>query len=263
MQKILNQLQKIKQQKKTGLMTHIIAGCPDMNMCKKIVLLMQKNNVDFLEIQLPFSDPIADGKVMTQGNEIALKNGTTINDVFEFTKEIMKEINIPVIFVGYYNTMFKIGVEKFCKKARDLGVSGLLFPDIPFDEKINEGFFDSCKKYNLAPIEFISQTVTDERLSKINKLGKGFLYCTARLGITGTHSKISQNISSYLKKIKEKTDLPLAVGFGISNKDDIQKISKNADIAVIGSAIMKIVIDEKLDDQSKLKQIDIFLKNLV
>jgi len=158
MKKITDTLNRLKKEKKIGIMTHIIASCPSLVMSEKIANTMIKNGVDFIELQIPFSDPVADGPVMMKGNEIALKNKTKVNDVFELANKLTKTTNIPIIFVGYYNTMFQIGVDKFCARAKNAGISGILFPDIPIDEQINENYIKSCKKHNIAVIEFVSET---------------------------------------------------------------------------------------------------------
>lgn len=262
MKKIIQQLEKIKQENRTGLMTHVVAGCPTMPMTEKIIEQMAKSGADFIEIQIPFSDPVADGPVMMEANEIALQNKTKVKDAFTLAKKMIQKIDIPLLFMGYFNNVYKMGVEKFCEEARKAGISGLIFPDIPFDEAKNEHFLKAIQKNDLAFIQVVSEITSEKRLKKIKKTAQGFIYCTARLGITGLHAKSSNNLGDYLEKVRKNIGLPLAVGFGISSKEDVQKIAPYAEIAVIGSAIMKITLDKKLAGAQKLKQINEFIKKI-
>ncbi len=262
MKKITEQLEKISKEKRTGLMTHVVAGCPEMTMTEEIIKIMAENGADFVEIQIPFSDPVADGPVMMEANEIALANGTKVADAFKLAEKMSKKVDIPLLFMGYFNNVYKMGVKKFCKTAKKAGISGVIFPDIPFDEAKKEGFLEEIRKNGLDFIQVVSETTSVERLKEISKTASGLVYCTARLGITGLHAKASDNLAGYLKRVKKYVKLPLAVGFGISSKQDIQNIAKNADIAVIGSAIMRISLDKKLSNKQKLKKIEEFLRKL-
>lgn len=259
--KITSQLAKIKTEKRIGLMTHVVAGCPSMAFCEKTIEIMGRY-ADFIEIQLPFSDPVADGPVMMRANEIALENKTKIRDAFLLAARVAKKVSVPLFFMGYFNTVFKMGVEKFCAEAAKAGISGVIFPDIPFDEALEERFLQGAKKHGLAFIQVVSENTTNARLKLLAKYAEGLVYCTARLGITGTHAKASENLSKYLGNVKKITKTALAVGFGVSSKADMQKIAGEAEVAVIGSAVMKIALDETFSPAERLKKIEGFLREL-
>lgn len=264
MNKIQKEFEKIKKSGKPGLMTHVVTGCPNLETSEQIIYKMAENGVNFIEIQLPFSDPVADGAVMMEANEIALKNKITVNDSFELAKKVSKKIDIPLFFMGYYNLIFKIGVFDFCKKAKEVGISGLIFPDLPFDEAKIENFFEACNKYNLSAIQVVSKITSSKRLNEIAKIANGFIYCQARYGTTGVENgnHLSENLEMFLERVSAICKLPIAVGFGISSKKDILNATKKADVVVVGSAIMKIAIDKKLTDKQKLENIGSFLQTL-
>jgi tryptophan synthase alpha chain len=244
------------------LMTHVVAGCPGMQMCEKVLHTMLDTGSDFIEIQLPFTDPVADGEVMMKANQIALDNGTRIADCFDLAERITKYTDKPVYFMGYFNTIYKIGIAEFCKKSKAVGIKGLIFPDVTFDEALSEGLIDECKKNNLTFINVVSENISDERLNKLAKYASDFVYCTSRLGITGLHSEQSEQIVDYLRRIKKATNLPLAVGFGLSSKADIDLLPDEADIAVVGSHLMKMALDESRTEDERLASIRDFIKKV-
>lgn len=242
------------------LMTHVVIGYPSLKETEEIVLAMAKFGVDFIELQMPFSDPLADGPVIMQANQMALENGIGMKDNLAMMKKLLKKVNIPLLFMGYYNTVFNYGVEKFCKQASEAGAYGLIIPDMPIDEEKNEGFYKACKKYNLKNILVVSEETTDKRLKQIKKYAKGFVYCMARLGVTGANTNFNKNLDNYLVQVKRSINLPLAIGFGISKPEHIKAIKNKADIAIVGSAIIKIISNSKKND--RIKNIDKFIKNI-
>lgn len=226
-------------------MTHIVAGYPAMRECERLANVMSKY-VDFIEIQIPFSDPVADGPTIMAANGEALKNGVSVEDCFRLMERLVnrkREISaVPkFLFMSYYNILHHYGVEKFCKRARKCGCYGLISPDIPIDEEKNEGYLKACKKYGLMPIQVISPLTPEKRMKKIAKLARGFVYCVARYGTTGQSMHLNSGLSAYLGKVKKDIKLPLAVGFGISKKEHVKEVWKYADIAVIGSKIIDIL----------------------
>jgi tryptophan synthase alpha chain len=223
----------------TQIMTHIVAGYPTLKESEQIAQTMLQSGVDYLEIQIPFSDPIGDGPIIMQANQQAIHNGTTIEDCFKLMKKLKNQTDTPLLFMTYYNIPFSYGLENFCKKNKESGAYGLIIPDIPIDEEPNEHYLATCKKYNLHPIQVLSPITPEERIKKICKKASGFIYCTARTGTTGSDSKLNQSTTTYLNTVRKHTDLPLAIGFGISSKDQIVQAHKIADIAVIGSHLMK------------------------
>ncbi len=223
-------------------MTHVIVGYPSLAATEHIVKIMDSLGVSYIELQIPFSDPLADGPTIMKACEASLANGTKVNDAFILAKKLSKQVSTKLLFMAYFNTVFTYGVEKFCKDAKDAGIAGLIVPDMPLDEEPAEQFSSCLKKHDLLNIRVLSPASTKERIEKNAKIGTGFVYCTARQGITGVSGKtLDARTIEYLKLVKKEFVLPLAVGFGISEKKHIDMLRGVADIAVIGSAIVDLI----------------------
>lgn len=254
------QIEKIKEERRLGLMTHVVVGYPSLEITGSLVKLMENAGADFIELQIPFSDPLADGPTIMKACEKALENGAKVADAFKLAGELSKQVKIPLIFMAYYNTVFKYGTQKFCQDASKVGISGLIIPDIPLEEERQEHFIKYCKKNRLKNIRVISPASTKERLKKNAKVADGFIYCTARQGITGSQKKLDPSIAAFLKNVKKYFKIPIAVGFGISNKERVKLVAPLSDIAVIGSAIIDIIDKSKENDIEK--NIKYFIENL-
>lgn len=261
MNPINKKIEELKKSRRLGLMTHVVVGYPTLESTVKIVKTMAENGADLIELQIPFSDPLADGPTIMKACEKSLENGTKVKDAFKITKELSSKIPTPLLFMAYYNTVFKYGVEKFCKDAKAVGAYGLIVPDMPIDEENEEHFLSFCKKNNLSNIQVISPASTNERLKKNAAIASGFVYCTAHQGITGAKNQLDSDIISYLKRVKKFFSLPIAVGFGLSKKEHLEQIVPFADIAVIGSAIINI-IDQSRSETVFLSKIKNFLNEL-
>lgn len=259
MNNISLRLEKLKKEKKLGFMTHVVVGYPDLAGTEKLVLLMDKLGIDFIELQIPFSDPLADGPTIMKACEESLRSGTKVKDAFSLASRLTSKIKTPLLFMAYYNTVFKYGVEKFCKDAKEVGISGLIVPDMPIEEEENEHFFAACDKYNLLHIQVISPASNSVRLRKNKQIAKGFVYATARQGITDAKKGLDPKIAGYLKQVKSVFDIPLAVGFGISSRERVNMIRDYADIAVVGSAVLDIIDANPKDYLKKAKS---FLEEL-
>src|SRR5258708_27751991 len=166
MNNIEQKLVELKKQKRIGLMTHVVIGYPSLEETNSLVKAMVESGADFVELQIPFSDPLADGPTIMRACEESLRNGTKVSDAFAVMKVLSQEVSIPLLFMAYYNTVFTYGVQKFCRDAKEVGASGLIVPDMPIEEEKNEHFFKYCKKYNLHNIQVISPASTDDRLRK-------------------------------------------------------------------------------------------------
>lgn len=242
-----------------NIMTHVVAGYPTMSECENIVLAMAEAGVSFIEVQIPFSDPIADGPTIMQANEKAILNGVTPEDGFTLIKKLKKKVKIPILIMTYFNIPFRYGLEAFCKKAKEAQVYGLIIPDIPIDEEIHENYLGLCKKYNLHAIQIISPITPKNRLQKIAKVASGFVYCVSTLGTTGERAKLNPTLISYLNEVRKYIKVPLALGFGISNKKQILSALQYADIAVIGSKIMNLCNASKKNNATTVKKFLTFL----
>lgn len=229
--------------KKIKLMTHVVAGYPDFEINLACIKAMEKAGTDIVEVQIPFSDPMADGPTIMRASQSALDNGTTVDDCFAFLKKLTAEIEIPVLIMSYYNILYSRGPREFCARAAKAGCSGLIVPDIPFDEG-EENFIQIAKENQLVPIIVVSPGLNDKRLRQIAEQAEGFLYTTLRCGTTGARKEIESASLDYLARLKQIFQLPIAAGFGISGPEHVRQIQQLADIAVVGSKMIQ-VMEEK------------------
>ncbi len=218
----------------------ITCGDPDLETTRACVIEMVKNGADIIELGIPFSDPTAEGPVIMEADNRALSAGVTTDKVFAFTKELRAEVDVPLIYMTYANVVFSYGIEKFVKEASLAGVSGLILPDVPFEER--QEFDEICDKYGVELISMIAPTSKD-RIRMIAKEAKGYIYVVSSLGVTGARSAITTDIGSMVKLVKESTDIPCAVGFGISDVAQAGAMARLSDGAIVGSAIVKIVAE--------------------
>lgn len=229
------------------IMTHIVAGYPSLKASEQIAKAMAKNGVDFIEIQIPFSDPVADGAVIMAANERALRNGIKVEDCFDLMRRLkVKAAEKPqFLFMSYFNILHSYGVEKFCKKAQEVGCYGLIVPDMPIEEEKYDKYLENCERYGLMAIQVISPLTPESRLKKIAKHARGFVYCVSRYGTTGATSKLNPRLQNYIKKVKKYISLPLAVGFGVSSAEHVKAVHREVEIAVIGSKIINLINSNK------------------
>lgn len=216
----------------------ITCGDPDLETTGRIIKEMVRNGCDLIELGIPFSDPTAEGPVIMGADERALKNGVTTDEIFEFTKKIKAEVDVPMLYMTYANVVFHYGVEKFCTKAQDAGVSGLILPDVPYEEKAD--FDPICSAHGIDLVSMIAPT-SENRIAMIAKEAKGFVYVVSSLGVTGTRKNITTDLAPMVKLIREHTDIPCAVGFGISDPEQCRKMASLSDGSIVGSGIVKIV----------------------
>ena len=237
-QQLRNRLEK----KDILLMTHIVLGYPSFEVNREVIRQMVANGVDCIEMQIPFSEPMADGPVIVRANQEAIKNGTKVADCLAFAAEMVASHDIPFLFMTYYNIIFKYGEKPFFEKAKACGIKGLIVPDLPPEE--GESFLHLAAEYEIAPILIFAPTSTDERMRVLASHGRGFIYCVARRGVTGVKSVIGQEVLDYLGRCRQATSLPLAVGFGIQDRDDVNALIGKADMAVIGSQTIRLVDEQ-------------------
>jgi tryptophan synthase alpha chain len=260
MNKLDFKLQEIKKRGTIGIMTHVVIGYPTLEDIIPLVKAMVIAGADIVELQIPFSDPLADGSTIMKACEESLLQGTKVADAFDIARKLSGSISIPFLFMCYYNTMFKYGIEKFIRDAKSAGITGLIVPDIPLDEEKYEHFIKFCRKFNIHGIRVISPATTLERLEKNAKVASGFVYFTSRQGSTGASSKLDPGISSKLEKVKKIIKIPIAIGFGISKKEHIKSLQNHADIAVVGSAIIDVI--NKSDKKTMLNSVSNFIRYL-
>ncbi|MEW5767008.1 MAG: tryptophan synthase subunit alpha [bacterium] len=232
-------LTQMKQRKKIGLMTHLICGYPSLEVNYQTVATMVEAGVDLMELQIPFSEPIADGPTMVKANQTALDQGTTVKNCLDMMREVTQKYPIPFLFMTYYNIPLQQGLLNFCRQVKEAGGSGLIVPDLPPEEA--EELIAACKEYRISLILLMSPTSSDQRLEMISRMADGFIYCVARKGVTGAETDFSAKVEIFLRRCREKTSLPLALGFGVSSKEDIDFLTGKADIAVIGTLMIRLL----------------------
>lgn len=216
----------------------ITCGDPDLETTAAAVRAAVENGADLIELGIPFSDPTAEGPVIQGANIRALKGGVTTDKIFDFVKALRRDVKVPMVFMTYTNVVFSYGAEKFISSCRDIGIDGLILPDLPFEEK--EEFQPICKKNGVDLVSLIAPT-SENRIAMIAKEAEGFIYLVSSLGVTGMRSEIKTDLASIVKAVRENTDIPCAIGFGISTPEQAKKMADLSDGAIVGSAIIKIL----------------------
>ena len=216
----------------------LTCGDPDLETTEKLIGAIAEAGADLIELGIPFSDPTAEGPVIQDANLRALSAGTTTDKIFDMVRRVRQTVSIPMVFMTYANVIFSYGADRFLKTAAEIGMNGIIVPDVPFEEK--QEFEPLCQKYGLDQISMIAPTSHD-RIRAIAEQANGFLYCVSSLGVTGTRTAITTDIGAMVKLVKEVTDIPCAVGFGISTPEQAETMCRQADGAIVGSAIVKLI----------------------
>ena len=214
----------------------ITCGDPDLETTGKVVRQAAANGADLIELGIPFSDPTAEGPVIQGANIRALSGGVTTDKIFEFVKDLRRDVDIPMVFMTYANVVFSYGTEKFVKICSEIGIDGLILPDVPYEEKAD--FQPTCQKYGLSLISMIAPTSHD-RIAMIAKEAEGFLYIVSSLGVTGERQAITTDVGAIVDVVRQNTDIPCAIGFGISTPDQASTMAQKADGVIVGSAIVR------------------------
>ena len=214
----------------------ITCGDPDLETTAATVREAVKAGADLIELGIPFSDPTAEGPVIQTANVRALAGGVTTDKIFDLVRDLRRDVTIPLVFMTYANVVFSYGTERFVKTCSEIGIDGLILPDVPFEER--EEFLPTCRKYGVKLISLIAPT-SEQRIDMIAKEAEGFLYIVSSLGVTGTRTKITTDLSAIVKRVRENTSLPCAIGFGISEPEQAKAMGQIADGVIVGSAIVK------------------------
>lgn len=233
-------MNKIRQAFENGkaFIPFITCGDPDVETTMACVREMVKSGADLIELGIPFSDPTAEGPVIQGANLRALTGGVTTDRIFEMVRELRGDVAVPMVFMTYANVVFSYGAERFISTCAGIGIDGLILPDLPFEEK--EEFLAVCRAHGVALISLIAPTSAN-RVAMIAKEAEGFIYLVSSLGVTGVRSSITTDLGPIIRTIRENTDVPCAVGFGISNPEQAKTIAKEADGVIVGSAIVKLI----------------------
>ena len=236
---------------KKAFIAFLTAGDPDYETSLANFRAVLDAGADLVEVGIPFSDPIAEGPVIQEADIRALEAGMTTDKVFELLKEVRKDVDIPIVFMTYANPVYHYGTEKFFEKASAAGADGIIIPDCPYEEK--HEFSDTAEKYGMDFISMIAPT-SENRIKEIASQAKGFIYTVSSLGVTGVRSEITTDLGAIVGHIKEVTDVPAAIGFGISTPEQAEKMSKVADGVIVGSAMVRIVAEYGKDAPEKLAE---------
>jgi tryptophan synthase alpha chain len=229
-----------KQKKKDLLlMTHIVMGYPSFDDSHAMVKHMVAAGVDLMELQIPFSEPMADGPVILKANQKALEQGATVAKCLAFAKDMAARYPIPFLFMTYANIPYRFGMAAFAKTTANIGLTGAIVPDLPMEEGAE--YLQAMKKNQLSPIQMFSPGTSDARMAQIASIASGFIYCLARKGVTGAQTDLSDDLAQYLARCRKAASVPLAVGFGIKDRADMDFLAGRADIAVIGSETIRVM----------------------
>ena len=221
-----------------AFITFVTCGDPDLETTANIVRAMAEAGADLIELGIPFSDPTAEGPVIQSANVRALSAGTTTDRIFDLVQDLRKDVTIPMVFMTYANVVFSYGAEKFISTCQEIGIDGLILPDIPYEEK--DEFDPICKRYGVDLISMVAPT-SEDRIAMVAKEASGFIYVVSSLGVTGVRSEITTDIGAMVELIRANSSCPCAVGFGISTPEQAKKMAGLADGAIVGSAIVKLI----------------------
>ncbi|MFA4872627.1 MAG: tryptophan synthase subunit alpha [Patescibacteria group bacterium] len=263
MNKIITRLNKIKEEKRLGIMAHIVLGYPSLQDSIGLVHAMAGAGVDFIELQIPFSDPLADGPTIMKANEVSLKRGFKVKDAFAAAQNLVgAHCKIPLLFMTYFNLVFHYGVEQFCRDAAEVGVSGLIVPDIPIDEEAHDHFLEHAARSGLVAMRFLSTVSTDERVEKVLDKPNQFLYFIGQKGTTGARASLHKELAHHLQRIRAHKDVSIAVGFGVSTHEHIKTLKEaGADVAIVGSAVLDVF--NKVPQGQGIDAVKKYLRTLV
>lgn len=237
--------------KRKAFIPFVTAGDPDLETTKKLLFAMREAGADLIEIGIPFSDPVAEGPVIQEADERALTSGVTTDKIFDMVMEIREQLAIPLVFMTYINPVYVYGTEKFAKRMKECGVEGIIVPDVPFEEK--QEIADIFRKEGRTLISMIAPTSSD-RVKMIAREAEGFVYCVSSLGVTGVRSEIGTGISKLIDQVREVSDIPCAIGFGISTPEQAKSMSEISDGAIVGSAIVRIVAEHGRESVSHVRE---------
>ncbi|WP_026881627.1 tryptophan synthase subunit alpha [Clostridium akagii] len=258
MNRIDLKFRKLREKNETAMISFVTAGDPDFETTAKLVYAMEEGGADIIELGVPYSDPIADGATIQKSSARALKNGTTIAKIMDAVKNIRKNTEVPLVFLVYYNSVFKYGMERFIAQCNEVGVDGIIIPDLPIEER--KDILSITKRYEVALIPLIAPT-SKERIKKIVENASGFIYCVSTNGVTGTRTEINTDMKVYMDTVSKFTDIPKAIGFGISSAKMAKELRTYCDGIIIGSAIVKKV-DATEDKEEMLRNVKNFVNEV-
>ncbi len=227
----------------TALIPYITVGYPSVETTLKVVPLFASSGCDIIELGIPFSDPLADGATIQRASYEALRQGITPKLCFELVQELRQRVEIPLVFMTYYNPVLKFGLEQFCSKCAEVGIDGLIIPDLPPEE--GKDLEQSTKRHGLDLIYLLSPASTEERIQLVASRSSGFIYLVSLTGVTGARAKLPEELESFVANVRKRTEKPLCVGFGVSTPEQARRIAKVADGVIVGSRIIQLLDEDK------------------
>jgi tryptophan synthase alpha chain len=242
-------IEERKKDKDLLVMAHVVCGYPSFSDNMKELEIMSATGVDIVELQFPFSEPSADGPLFVKANEESLKSGTTVDQCFDFMKQVSERFSFKVLMMGYYNTAFRMGEELFVRRIKDAGGSGYILPDLPVEESSN--LHAISEQEGIEPIILMTPTSSDKRLAKLGEASRGMVYAVARKGVTGSKTDMSDDVIDLVNRCRQHTTVPIGVGFGISSKTDMDFLRGTADLAIVGTAALKVWEESREDGLTK------------
>jgi tryptophan synthase alpha chain len=260
MSRIREKFGELKHSGRGGFIPFITAGDPDLVTTERLLIELANSGADIIELGVPFSDPVADGEVIQRASERALKNGVTVREALTCAMNVKQHIDVPIVLFSYFNPLLQFGQEQLAVAARQAGIDGILVTDLIPEEA--DSWTETLLQHQLDPIFLVAPTTSDKRLARIAQQAHGFIYAVSRAGVTGERDQMTRDAETLVKRIRSVSDLPVAVGFGISSPEQVRVVWRFADAAVVGSAIVKRI--EKLRDSPDLvKRIREFARSLV
>jgi tryptophan synthase alpha chain len=239
----------------TALIPYITVGYPSVETTLKVVPLLAGSGCDIIELGIPFSDPLADGATIQRASYEALRQGVTPGVCFEVAQELRRQVEVPLVFMTYYNPVLKFGLEQFCSKCTKVGIDGLIIPDLPPEE--GQELEKSTRSHELDLIYLLSPASTEERIRLVAGKSSGFIYLVSLTGVTGARAKLPEELEGFVARVRASTEKPLCVGFGVSTAEQARRIAEVADGVIVGSRILQLI-----KDNNSLKSLHLFVKGL-
>jgi tryptophan synthase alpha chain len=258
MNRIDQKFSDLKSKNQKALIGFITPGCPNLDITVDLVLAMEKSGLDIIELGVPYSDPIADGKTIETSSKIARENGVKTRTVMEYAKKIREKTELPIVLLVYFNSVFAFGSETFIKLASESGVDGIIIPDLPLEER--DDILEECSRYSINLIPLVTPTSKD-RIKQITEEAGGFIYCVSVSGVTGERKELNADIEEYMRSVAETSPVPRAIGFGISSPEMAKKYKDYAEGIIVGSAIVKRTLEEKKNEEI-IEDVSAFVKSL-
>jgi len=258
--RIDRRFRELNEKNKKAFIAYITAGDPSLAVTSKLVGILENSGVDILELGIPFSDPLADGPTIQAASQRALKAKTTLSRIFDMVGSLRTETDIPIVFMTYYNPVFRYGLEAFFEECKFKGVDGVIIPDLPYEE--TKDALKSARKHGIAVILLIAPTSTRKRVKDIAKSSSGFIYYVSLTGVTGTRKSLPEEVKSKVRQIKSVSNVPVCVGFGVSNARQAAAIANVADGVIVGSAIIKVIEGNLANKDRMLSKVSSFAKYL-